>query len=57
MQYLIARMKEPSTYAGLGVLMASFGYHIEPGILQSVVALLTGIAGLVSVLIGEKTAV
>jgi hypothetical protein len=56
MQYLVSRMKEPSTYAGLAALLAAFGLNIDAGILQAVVAILTGLAGLASVLIGEKSA-
>jgi hypothetical protein len=57
MQYLVARLKEPSTYAGLTALLAAFGVQIEPGTLQVVIAVLTGIAGLASVFVGEKTTV
>jgi hypothetical protein len=57
MQYLVARLKEPSTYAGLAALLAAFGVQIEPGTLQAVIAVLTGIAGLASVFVGEKTTV
>jgi hypothetical protein len=56
MQYLVARMKEPSTYAGLAALMAAFGYQIEPGLLQAFVTLLTAMAGLASFLVSEKSA-
>jgi hypothetical protein len=56
MQYLISRMKEPSTYAGLAALLAAFGLQVDPGMLQAVVAVLTGLAGLASVLVGEKSA-
>jgi hypothetical protein len=56
MQYLVARLKEPSTFAGLAALLAAFGVQVEPGILQAVIAVLTGIAGLASVFLGEKTA-
>lgn len=56
MQYLVSRMKEPSTYAGLAALLAAFGLNIDAGVLQAVVAILTGLAGLASVLLGEKSA-
>ena len=56
MSYLVSRMKEPSTYAGLAALLAAFGLHVDPGIVQAVVAVLTGLAGLASVILGEKSA-
>ena len=56
MKYLINRLKEPSTYAGLAALLAAFGFHVEPGILQAVVAMATGLAGLASILVSEKSA-
>jgi hypothetical protein len=56
MKYLINRLKEPSTYAGLAALLAAFGLHVEPGILQAIVAMATGLAGLASILVGEKSA-
>jgi hypothetical protein len=56
MSYIINRLKEPSTYAGLAALLAAFGLNVEPGILQAVVAMATGLAGLASILLGEKSA-
>jgi hypothetical protein len=56
MKYLINRLKEPSTYAGLAALLAAFGVSIDPGMLQAVVAVATAIAGLASILVGEKSA-
>ena len=35
--YVLDRLKEPSTYAGLSALLVAFGVHIEPGMLQNVV--------------------
>jgi hypothetical protein len=56
MSYIINRLKEPSTYAGLAALLAAFGLNVEPGILQAIVAMATGLAGLASILVGEKAA-
>ena len=56
MQYILDRFKEPSTYAGLAALLAAFGLHVDEGVLQAVVAVATGLAGLASVLLAEKQA-
>jgi hypothetical protein len=56
MDYIISRLKEPSTYAGLAALLAAFGVSIDPGMLQAVVAVATAIAGLASIFVSEKQA-
>jgi hypothetical protein len=56
MDYIISRLKEPSTYAGLAALLAAFGVSIDPGMLQAVVAVATAIAGLASIFVAEKQA-
>ena len=56
MDYIISRLKEPSTYAGLAALLAAFGVSIDPGMLQAVVAVATAIAGLASIFVAEKSA-
>lgn len=56
MQYIVNRLKEPSTYAGLAAVLAALGLHVDPGILQAAVAVATGLAGLASVLLAEKQA-
>lgn len=56
MDYIINRLKEPSTYAGLAALLAAFGVSIDPGMLQAVVAVATAIAGLASIFVAEKQA-
>ena len=69
MQYIVNRLKEPSTYAGLAAILAAFGGSIDPGMLQAVVGLnleadlLQAIAvfgaaaaGLVGIVLDEKSA-
>lgn len=56
MQYIVNRLKEPSTYAGLAALLGAFGVSIDPGMLQAVVAVATAIAGLASIFVSEKQA-
>ncbi len=52
--FALARLAEPSTYAGLGALLAAAGVHVDNSTLQSVVQLFVAIAGLAAVLMPEK---
>lgn len=52
--FLLARLAEPSTYAGLGALLAAAGVHIDNSVLQAAIQLLVAGAGLAGVLIPEK---
>jgi hypothetical protein len=52
--FLAGRLREPSTYAGLGALLAAAGIHVDDAVLQAVVQLLVSAAGLVAVLVPER---
>lgn len=52
--FLLARLREPSTYAGLGALLAASGIHLDPGVLRAVIQLVAAVAGLLAVLTPEK---
>lgn len=54
MQYILSRLKEPSTYAGLAAMMAAFGLHVDGQVLQAVFAVATALAGLASVFVKEQ---
>lgn len=54
MSTIINRFKEPSTWAGLGVLLGMFGVHIAPELWQPAIQGITGIAGAAAVLMGES---
>lgn len=51
-QFIISRLKEPSTYAGLSGLAVALGISGE--LYNAAAAALAGIAGLVAVLLAEK---
>ena len=51
---LVSRLKEPSSYAGIGMLLAALGLHVEDATLQAAIAALCGVAGLVAVLLPEQ---
>lgn len=52
--FLLARLKEPSTYAGAGALLAAAGIHVDDAVLQAVIQALVSLAGLAAVLTPEK---
>lgn len=51
---LLARLQEPSTYAGLGVLFAMFGFNVDPGLLQHGVMVASGAAGIAAAVMADK---
>lgn len=50
----IERLKEPSTWAGLGLLASLVG--VPPGTLELVTQVATGIAGLAAIFLKERAA-
>jgi hypothetical protein len=53
LQYLLARAKEPSSYAGLASLMGIAGVSIAPAEWQAIVGVVTAVASLIAVLLPE----
>lgn len=51
---LLNRLKEPSTMAGLAVLLGLFGVPAAPEIVQGAGNVLTGVLGLAAVFVREK---
>jgi hypothetical protein len=51
-QFILARLKEPSTYAGLSGLAMALG--ISTHMYEAAAAAVAGIAGLVAVILAEK---
>lgn len=49
---VLARMKEPSTWAGISTILVVFGVNVE--IAQGATHLLAAIAGLASVVMAER---
>jgi sulfite exporter TauE/SafE len=54
--FLAARLKEPSSYAGIGALCAALGLHIDDAVLHAVMQLIVSAFALVAVLAPEKGA-
>jgi hypothetical protein len=54
LEFVVARLREPSTYAGLGALLATAGIHVNDLVVQALIQVLVSVAGLVAVLMPEK---
>lgn len=54
MSSIFKRIKEPSTWAGIGILVSFFG--VPPGTLELVQQVAVGVAGLVAVFAPESAA-
>lgn len=53
LNYLLARAKEPSSYAGLATLLGMAGISVAPAEWQAIVGVLTAIASLLAVVLPE----
>lgn len=49
MQYIIDRLKEPSTWRGLILILSSLGVGIQPELAEGIIAVGVGAAGVVGV--------
>jgi len=54
LQFLLARAKEPSSYAGLATLLTAAGIHYSTDLFNAAVAVAVAVAGLVAILLPEK---
>jgi spore maturation protein SpmB len=48
--YILARLKEASTWRGLAVLFGAVGVHVAPDLLPSIGVAVTGVIGAVEVI-------
>lgn len=52
--YLLGLLKQPSTYAGLGLFLGTAGIHFSnPDVMPGIVQACTAVAGLASILLNE----
>jgi len=54
MQTILARLREPSSWAGIAALIGIFGIKIAPEQLQAVIALGSAAAGAAAVFMPER---
>jgi hypothetical protein len=53
-KYIVARMAEPSTWRGIVFMLTSIGITIQPELVGPIIAIGTGVAGLIGVLTKDK---
>jgi hypothetical protein len=54
LQMIIARFKEPSSWAGIATLLMAAGLNIDSELWQAIVLTGTGAAGILAVVVKEK---
>lgn len=52
---LVARMKEPSTWVGLGSLVTAAGFALRPDLWQQISVIGMGVGGLLAAILAEKS--
>jgi len=51
--FVLMRLREPSTYAGLGALLTAAGVHLSDQVLDALISAAVAVAGLAAVLLPE----
>lgn len=54
MNILIARLREPSTWAAIFAALAALGISLDAGLVQQITAAGAGVSGLLAVFLPEK---
>jgi hypothetical protein len=52
--YLLQRAKEPSTWRGVILVLASCGVYIDPALADAIIAAGVGLAGIVGIVTADK---
>lgn len=52
-QYLLARLKEPTSLAAIPVLLGALGIHVSNPLVHQISVMLIGLGGVVAALLGE----
>ncbi len=55
--WIAARLSEPSTYAGLGMLLVVMHLNAPAGVTQSITYIGMGVGGILSIVLKEKGAI
>ena len=55
MAYLLARLKEASTWRGIALLLTAFGVQVAPEVQEAVITVGIAVAGAVGVLFPDST--
>lgn len=51
---LVGKIKEPSTWVGLGSLLTAIGFAVRPDLWQQISSVAMGIGGILGILLSEK---
>ena len=54
MNYIVDRLKEPSSWRGLVMIATAFGVTVNPDLLPSIIAVGTGLAGFIGFVSKDK---
>lgn len=54
MNFIIERMREPSTWSGIASIALAFGLGVPPGTMEALTQIGIGIAGLAGIVMREK---
>lgn len=54
LDYIAARLQEPSTYASLGMLFTAIGWQIAPDQWQAIAGICMGVGGLIGSVLRER---
>lgn len=52
--YLLDRMREPSSWRGLTLLLTALGVPLAPGVSDAIIAIGLGIAGLIGAVVPDR---
>ena len=56
MKYILDRLKEPSSWRGLVMIATAFGVTVNPELLNSIIIVGTGLAGVIGFVFKDKVA-
>ena len=56
MKYILDRLKEPSSWRGLVMIATAFGVSVNPELIDSIIAVGAGLAGVIGFAFKDKVA-
>ena len=56
MKYILDRLKEPSSWRGLVLIATAFGVTLNPDLVSAIIAVGTGLAGVIGFVFKDKVA-
>lgn len=54
MKYILERLKEPSSWRGLVLIATAFGVTLNPDLVSAIIAVGTGLAGVIGFVFKDK---